>query len=301
MPLKRLKMTNKSCAMLCTLFLLVLLVPCAFAALTIEKSAPKTVIQGQPLVVTIRLVNDAEPKQDVLVTETMSAVEPIDPNAFIRPQGIPGRFAAALPYLVWNVNLTSNERKQLAYTVRPLLAGPLFLARTRAIYNGQSVESELIEVQVRCNENGVCEAQFGETAQNCADCDLRQPDETCWAVADGVCDPDCTAGADPDCTPFTPPENGIPPSENPPPTNTVPPDNMTGPGTIPGQEPTEKLPEQPKQQDSEPGQSSKTVFYVWTVIILLAVLILLFLLFSRKRTPSENYGPIKERLERMKR
>lgn len=65
------------------------------------------------------------------------------------------------------------------------------------IYNsGKEIYSGLINT---CDNDGVCETS-SESSLSCPkDCPLDKPDGICVALSDGLCDPDCIAGADPDC------------------------------------------------------------------------------------------------------
>lgn len=193
------KIRNKG--MLVVLFL-IFMISLAFAAtdITVQKTAPSKIKREDILSVTIIVKNDRNTSIGADVQETVGGADPVDPPVLVSPEGRTDMIAVQPPYYEWKLSIDANSFKTITYKIKPKNPGFFSIGPTKVYVDGNLVTSNSLQVEVICNQNNICEPNFGENYNTCPeDCRSGSGDGICDLVRDGRCDPDCTSKGDLDC------------------------------------------------------------------------------------------------------
>ncbi len=170
--------------------------------ITIGKTAPREIVKGDTVEVKITISNGLTQATQVRLRETIGHVDIIDQGVFKRT--IASGITSAPPYYEAVVNLRANSSTTISYKIKPLYYGEYMIPPTDTYASSGVIQSNDLSVNVKCNENHICEPDLDENALTCPhDCQPDKKDALCNPAKDGVCDPDCKLGEDPDCNPTT--------------------------------------------------------------------------------------------------
>jgi len=166
--------------------------------ITVEKTAPKEIVKGDVVEVRITVSNGLLQEMELRLRETIGHVDIIDPGVLKRT--IASELTSAPPYYDTILKVPANSSASITYKIKPLYYGEYKILPTE-VYAGKGViASNDNIVNVKCNENNICEISEDENALTCPhDCSPKEKDSLCNPMKDGVCDPDCKQDEDPDC------------------------------------------------------------------------------------------------------
>lgn len=203
--------------------ILVFLAP-SLLAVTITKSVSDSVAFNDTLTVMIEVHNPSDSAEHFFLVEPVGRNIPVSEDGLIvfNSSGRPPK----PPEYVWEMELEPSGRRIVNYTILPVIMGHLYLRPAEAISDDGSVSSsEGHFIDVKCNTNGECEPDLGESFATChEDCPSGREDGVCDLIIDEVCDPDCEEYGDPDC-----PEPTLTPTPAPAPTPTPSPSPFSSP------------------------------------------------------------------------
>ena len=170
-------------------------------SVTILKTAPSEIKLGDNLNVKISIQNNLNEKISLNVRETVIGATAIDPQLITSSGSDPKIKAIMPPYFQWSIDVDANSKKDISYIIKPEKAGDYVISPTTATStDGDTFNSDSLEVKVLCNSNKVCEPELGETYLTCsADCQSWSSDGVCNPARDNHCDADCAKGVDLDC------------------------------------------------------------------------------------------------------
>ena len=167
--------------------------------ITINRIVPSQVGLNQSFNVILSINNPFNVAKQVIVTEPLADIEPLDNlDKIIYPTPVGGGMIAIRPiYYEWDLNLNPNKITKIVYKVRSLFVGDLVFGNAVVYDSGNEFYSNDSIVRVVCNRNKVCETKLYEDYFTCPeDCSSGGSDGVCDLVNDGIVDPDCEAGTD---------------------------------------------------------------------------------------------------------
>ncbi|MFT4304585.1 MAG: LPXTG cell wall anchor domain-containing protein [Candidatus Woesearchaeota archaeon] len=163
------------------LIIFILIIPLTKASIAILKEIPSEVILGDEVTVTISLRNDGVNTKQLFITEMNDFFsENTEGNIPVFDDLPPDVFALPPSTIEWNLILEPSEAKQIFYSFYPRNTGIFFIQETIIRYNDKEIRSEMLEFNVECNNNGICEPDLFENEDNCPhDC---SPEETTTTI-----------------------------------------------------------------------------------------------------------------------
>lgn len=167
----------------------------AFAQITVTKTAASYVYSGQNLFIDINIYNSGQTVSDAYVSEIIYG-DPVYPAEYTQIIPTGDTIANSPPYYEWNLQLFHGSNR-ITYVIRPVNPGELIIGSTKVAINDNYYESNIVEVNVSCNKNNICEQDKLEDFNNCPeDCPSGSNDSYCDMEPDGIEDPDCDPGTD---------------------------------------------------------------------------------------------------------
>jgi hypothetical protein len=155
------------------IIIFILLIPFVNASISINKQANTEIYLGDEITVNIYFKNFGSDIKEVRVFEMNDYGSEKSNGDIFFDEGHPDYIALAPSSISWEFTLNPDEIKHIFYSFYPKNVGKQFIQETIAYYNDQEIKSEILEFNVECNNNNICESKRFENINNCPhDCQI---------------------------------------------------------------------------------------------------------------------------------